>query len=294
MPNNERLIIVTTNEIKSFVKHAAKSNGMTMSQYVNFVLDRAALNGMYRLSEEDVSISKKYRGLAAPSLEPDERRKEMTELRFQKFWTLQQIADKYNLSRERVRQLIGNTGYGFQSAQTELKIVGNEEKTNPELAESLDLSVATIHQYRKGTRYKIAGDENGSLKVGIRWENWAAKKLGERGFDVELMPYGHKFDILLNGNLRIDVKVCLTKRDAPSLRIKSPSWRFHVASGEKRDDCDFYYCITKNEDVFVIPSSMIPENQSQLVFCFPTLRPSLGKYQKYHEAYYLLEASPAD
>jgi DNA-binding transcriptional regulator LsrR (DeoR family) len=39
-----------------------------------------------------------------------ERINEMKRLRFVEEWTLQQIADKYGISRERVRQLIGNSG----------------------------------------------------------------------------------------------------------------------------------------------------------------------------------------
>lgn len=39
-----------------------------------------------------------------------ERVKEMKRLRFELKWTLQKIASQYGISRERVRQLIGNTG----------------------------------------------------------------------------------------------------------------------------------------------------------------------------------------
>lgn len=43
--------------------------------------------------------------------EMQQRFKEMLHLRFVERWTLQQIADKYNMTRERVRQIIGNTGW---------------------------------------------------------------------------------------------------------------------------------------------------------------------------------------
>ena len=38
------------------------------------------------------------------------RKDEMKRLRFEEFKTLQEIADIYNLSRERVRKIDGNTG----------------------------------------------------------------------------------------------------------------------------------------------------------------------------------------
>lgn len=41
------------------------------------------------------------------------RAAEMKRLRYKEFWTLQMIADRYGISRERVRQIIGNTGYGY-------------------------------------------------------------------------------------------------------------------------------------------------------------------------------------
>jgi len=42
--------------------------------------------------------------------ESEDRINEMKRLRFEEKYTLQQIANLYDLSRERVRQLIGNTG----------------------------------------------------------------------------------------------------------------------------------------------------------------------------------------
>jgi DNA-directed RNA polymerase sigma subunit (sigma70/sigma32) len=42
--------------------------------------------------------------------ESEDRINEMKRLRFEEKWTLKQIGMKFNLTRERVRQLIGNTG----------------------------------------------------------------------------------------------------------------------------------------------------------------------------------------
>lgn len=39
-----------------------------------------------------------------------ERMREMYRLRYLEHWSLQMIADKYDLTRERVRQILGNTG----------------------------------------------------------------------------------------------------------------------------------------------------------------------------------------
>jgi hypothetical protein len=51
-----------------------------------------------------------------------ERIEQMKYLRFEKKWTLQQIGNHFGgLSRERVRQLIGNTGYVAWDAKRQQK-----------------------------------------------------------------------------------------------------------------------------------------------------------------------------
>ena len=61
--------------------------------------------------------------------------------------TLQEIADAHGISRERVRQLIGNTGQVAFEARRRL-YEQNKHLSNSELAALLGVKVTTVYQYR--------------------------------------------------------------------------------------------------------------------------------------------------
>lgn len=65
------------------------------------------------------------------TLTKDERKEEMLKLRFENRWPLWKIAEEFGISRERVRQIIGNTGPrngGFQYGYRKLaETNGGEE-----------------------------------------------------------------------------------------------------------------------------------------------------------------------
>lgn len=218
--------------------------------------------------------------------ELEEREEEMLRLRFEKLWTLQEIADEYGLSRERVRQIIGNSGRGYKPKRIRRQARAMADKTNREVAEALGISYGLASTLRADIRTPVDGD--GSASVGFDKEEWAAEHLRALGFDVELMPFRHPFDMLVNDSCRVDVKYCSTPRTPPSSGNISPQWCFALRG--ERENCDIYMCVTGEDDVFMIPSSEVPEQQEQLVFCYPTKRPSLGKYQKYLERYDLIKS----
>jgi hypothetical protein len=57
----------------------------------------------------------------------------------------------------------------------------------------------------------------------------------------------------------------------------------------RRDRCDFYvFVIAETQDMFVVPSRDVPENRAQIAFCWPSLRPELAKWQKYHNRFDLI------
>lgn len=81
-----------------------------------------------------------------------DRKQEMKELRFSEGWTLQRIADHYDITRERVRQILGNTGR-ISNRRTD-KLTDGEflaqtaHMSNAELAELLGLAEKTVANYR--------------------------------------------------------------------------------------------------------------------------------------------------
>lgn len=216
------------------------------------------------------------------------RASEMKRLRFEQKWSLQTIADKYGLTRERVRQIVGNSGERFVNAPEKQIILENPDMTTEELSSIVDLSPETVRRYRQGTRYKIDGNSN--VAVGTAWEEWAGRQLEQMGHCVKLMPYGSPFDILVNDKCRIDVKVCLAPREFASLRgMINPSWSF--STKKNGNDLDFYMLvIAPAKDVFIVPAGVVPSGgyKRGIRFAWPTERPEIGKYQQFHNRYDLI------
>jgi len=222
------------------------------------------------------------------------RDKEMRYLRMVKRWSLQKIGDRYGVSRQRVHQIIGNTGFQaneyFDTLKDEDWLKETAHLTNDEIALQLNTTIDYVAKHRGGFRHAVRKDENSAVSKGFLWEEWASEKLSEVGIENELMPLRHPFDILAFGNVRIDVKSAETPRSSPSMKNISPTWSFKVNAGNKRDDADIYMLVIAGlDDVFVVPASKIPTKREFLVFAWPTSRPELSKWQKYINRYDLIE-----
>lgn len=226
---------------------------------------------------------------------PDDiaRLNEMVDLR-KSGYTLQKIAVKFGISRERVRQLIGNSGYmAFDLMHKEREAVVEKSKdlTTPELLKKLGISSGSLP--KRNYHHPIENSDSSTYRGNVA-EVRAAEIIRQHGLTAELMPLQHPFDILVNGSIRLDVKSAHKPLTSPSIlrRSTSPMWKFKVGKNS-RDKCDFYFCIiTETEDVFIIPSKDVPASMQFLVFCYPTERPEIAKWQNYHDAYDLLEAQP--
>lgn len=218
------------------------------------------------------------------------RNKEMMKLR-QQGWTLKSIGKKFGVSAQAVHSVIGNTGeihHKVRMDRIRKTVLSHPDKNNDQVSSIVGVSPSAVRRIRAGKqRYKLDSYSSATQR-GIKWENWAICLLKSKGFDVTGLPYQQPFDLLVNG-WRVDVKSCEQPLAAPSLhKYLSPKWSFHVGAIDKRADCDFYLCITGNKDVFVIPSGEVGDNK-KLQFCYPTKRPEIGKYQRYHNAYHLLK-----
>ena len=67
-------------------------------------------NGEILAALERVVAQMKRKKLNAEQKMLNERNIEIKRLRNNEYWTLQRIGDKFGISRERVRQIVGNTG----------------------------------------------------------------------------------------------------------------------------------------------------------------------------------------
>ena len=219
------------------------------------------------------------------SLKIDVVYSEMILLRQEKLWTLQMIGDKFGVSRERVRQIIGNTGNGYKSKRTRRIARSMLDKTNEEVAKIAGVSDSRISSYRSDIRHAV--EPNSPIGVGVEWEEWAAETIEANGYSATLMPIHHPFDILVDNSVRVDVKYRNDSKLPPSqVNYVNPKWTF--ATKGKHNRYDILFCITYYKDVFVIPTNAIPEGRLDVSFCFPTTRPEIGKYQQYHNRYDLL------
>lgn len=216
---------------------------------------------------------------------------EMMRLRFDERKTLEEIGREFNISRERVRQIIGNTGYILRE---ELEIrnekISSSNETTPALAKKYGLTESRISTIRNGTHHLIEG---GYRQKGEMVERFVSQMLLENGIHNELMPTSHPFDILALNNVRVDVKGAF--KTTCTGELKSPQWHFCLQKGKRGQYCDVFVCVVwKTKDCFIIPDSVLSKNQQDLFFCHPTLRPEIGKYQKYLNRWDLIEGISCD
>lgn len=203
------------------------------------------------------------------------RHDEMLRLRVEDGWTLQAIGDVWDISRERVRQIIGPTTKMARAVKEKAlmkTLRGNLDKTNDELAEITGLAVGTLTGYKSkyGLRNKIKKTNTGSY-LGAIGEEKVIRQLANLGLPVTRKLFGDPYDIAV-GEVRIDVKRATKAQSSPSCRCVSPLYRFNVKLGKKRRGAtDFYVFLIDNgdEDYFIVPSKDIPTTLNRAAFAWP-------------------------
>ncbi len=162
------------------------------------------------------------------------------------------------------------------------------ELLTQELVSRYGREAKTISAYR-GDHHHSISPNSPHAHTGNIWETWAQEVLQEAGFVAELMPLHHPFDILVNGKIRVDVKVATKPKSSPSTRINN-LYGFHVKGEKKRKDTDFYFCIiSPTEDYFIIPSSAISIQQTQVCLTWPPKRHHIAScWHSYHKRLDLL------
>lgn len=129
---------------------------------------------------------------------------------------------------------------------------------------------------KRGGHYQWANKLNieikeSDTKTGIDFENIAAKLFESKGYEVESMPLLHPYDLLINGCLKVDVKV-----SNPGHVQKSRTHTFRT--GKRNATCDLYAMLALNEDgeterLFIIPGAAL----NIVTLCIG----SKSKYNKY-------------
>ena len=234
----------------------------------------------------DTLIPRLYNSFMAK--EKIDRNKEMIRLRYEGMLTPIEIAAQFGVSRERVRQIIGNSGrLKYLVLKDDEWMRNNAHRTNQELAEELGVNQSTLSIYRGKYRHAVLSSY--PIGTGIEWEEKISARLTEMGIENELMPFRHPFDILAHGKVRIDVKASYGLKTPTSKGIRSPQYVFNVRKVEAADI--FVFVMIPINEVFVVPSYAIHRKSKLIFICWPSKYPKAGKYSRFHEAWDLIEAN---
>lgn len=212
-----------------------------------------------------------------------QRNEEMKKLRAQGK-TLIQIAKKFSVSRERVRQVVGSSGKSFIRTYITNNINVDESMTVQDvdkLFEGWGKGIL-IEKIRKIHHKAVSGN----AAKGEESEARVSQKLAEHGIKNRLMPLGHSYDIELENGKRIDVKSAHIK-NVTSKAQKHEMYRFRTRTDEK-NDCDFFIChIVPHDAFFVIPKHEV-SGSGFLYIAYPESGRSWSKWLDYKDRFDLL------
>lgn len=215
-------------------------------------------------------------------------RSELIRLRFENGLTLQEIGDKFKVSRERVRQVIGNTGRHFRSEWTfrHRNILVNENTTKQGIKNIKGVK-SVLYKKLRSIHHRVDGDN--TSRLGNETESLVHDRLVEMGIDNTLMPLRHPFDMIITKSGKtVDVKGSYSRRYT-SPRQKSPMYSFHVRKDKKGDYCDFFiFYIEETDSILVIPNNEIGYVQNVYVTWPPSKR-GWSKWKNFHNRFDLLE-----
>jgi hypothetical protein len=198
-----------------------------------------------------------------------ERNEEIKRLRFEEGKTLQEISELFGVSRERIRQIVPDTGSDFISKWTETKV---SEFDLSKINNIHDLPGSVTVWRKLWGKYRHDA-KSGTVKEGQHFEEVASSILYEMGFENTLMPNAHPFDILLKSGKKIDVKH--SDYDVSCLESQgcvSPTYR--ISNMKYGKDCDFFFIFIPYKDQyvhFIVPSSEITTSDVRIIF------PSMGR-----------------
>ena len=154
--------------------------------------------------------------------------------------------------------------------------------TNSEVIE-MSGSYALSNAIQKNGGYEYWANKLGleqkysESKLGVEYEHLIAEILKARGHEAVMTPTKYPYDLLVDGCIKVDVKV------ANESIVKGSSVHAYRLS-KKLHTCDFYVCCENDGDkgIYVIPAHVC-SGQTQIEMGSET------KYEKYHNAFNLID-----
>ena len=170
-----------------------------------------------------------------------------------------------------------NDGYIETEINSVMDTMGiNRMPSNSEMVRvrnSSDLSNAIA---KNGGFYYWAGKlgleiKGSETKTGIAYENYAAAQLLWKGYEVERMSVRHPYDLLVNGHIKVDVKV------SKAYWMKGESLVNTVGLSKKYATCDLYIIYLLEEDSELDRTLIIPSHEVKNKYL------NIGKDSKYNK-----------
>ena len=129
-----------------------------------------------------------------------------------------------------------------------------------------------------------------------------SSKLERMGFVVESMPRAEGYDLLVNGEFRVALRVAFPGRYAHTVTVggkrysynyRSWSFNFHRHGRWDRAYCDVFVCIAKRrggaDEIFVIPAGAVSGPTFSLHGA--GIKPYRGRYACYRDRWSVLSES---
>lgn len=205
----------------------------------------------------------------------------MEYLRNTKNLTLKEIGDIFCISRERVRQLIGNSG-NKKSKRTKSKILnqGNEKLSNAELSKSLGLCEVTVSRYRRDILHKRDSNPEAFDVCNSILDMFS------QNFGISGNWFPSKSHIVSLGGVLCKVLISKSSWNGGT-KNKTSMYRFNTGHGVwGKHDVEFYILYIKPEDsYFVIPAEIA---KPFIAFCWPYKKGKQSNWQQYHNRWDLV------
>ena len=218
-------------------------------------------------------------------IEIAERKAEMSRLRFDDGWTIEAIGEKFGVTRERVRQILGNSGHLSPKFRTkQIQSFDNLRLTNTELSEKYGISVERIKYLRRGLLYALGPGE------GVAWKksrDWLSALLTEWDVKYTILS-DFRFKLVGSGQILWPVVGQLRKHPSS----KSPHPRMLVRSIDRLRNSDFLLAMIEDTGtVYIIPTWEVRSTicLQEQYGGFSERGRKGSKHEKYREAWYLLD-----
>ena len=127
-----------------------------------------------------------------------------------------------------------------------------------------------------------------------------AARLRRMGFDVQEVPRNGKYDLLVDGRLRVALRVAFPGRYAHTVTVngrryaydyKSWNFNFHRHGRWDKRYCDIFICIAKQrrqeDEVFIIPAEVISGPTFSL---HGASKPYRGRFAQYRNRWSLFSS----